>query len=419
MEKQIVDIFDISYEGAGVGKNNGKVVFVPKTLEGERVEVEKIKNTSSFSLAKLVQVVDESKDRIVPKCPYFSECGGCDFQHCNIETESKIKQDILKKELKKVGFSGEIGFVASDKRFFYRNKIKLEVKGGKIGYFKAKSQDFFAIKECPIATEEINKTIPIVEEFLKENKFKGLKSVYIKQVEDDIGVCFLFDKNCKKDVKNLKKIEIFDKKSLFFAFGDVLENNSTQIFGVFGNQKLLKNIDGHNVEIDISAFNQINDNVAEKLYNLVEDLTANKRVVNAYSGQGLLTYLISKKAKFVYGIEYQKTAHESAEKLKKLNENYKIENVCGKVENCLSEILLRDRIDLIVLDPAREGCDKNVLNEILRCNIEKIVYISCNFATLTRDLKVLTQKYAIESVKIFDMFPCTANMETVVILGKN
>ena len=133
MEKKIVDIFDISYEGAGVGKDSGKVIFVPKTLPGDQVEVEIVKDTTGFSIGRACEIVKPSDDRIEPKCPHFDVCGGCAFQHCDYEHEAKIKQKILAKELGKIGYDGDINFVKSDKRFGYRNKIKLEVEDGNLG----------------------------------------------------------------------------------------------------------------------------------------------------------------------------------------------------------------------------------------------------------------------------------------------
>ncbi len=418
MEKKVVEIFDISYEGAGVGKSDGQIVFVPKTLPSEKVEISVVKKNSNFLVGRLERILQESDKRTKPFCSYFQLCGGCDLQHCAYEEEIKLKKQILKKELEKSGYNGEIKTVLSDRRAGYRNKIKLEIKDEKIGYFRQKSHDFFEIKSCPIASEEINKILPDIKQFLVSNNFKFLRNVYIKQVGERLGICFLFDKNCKLDTKNVKKLDLFGDNSVYFAFGEVLESDRTKVFCVRGQPKLIKGLKGLKLEIDVSSFNQINDEIAEKLYDFIIQKTENKRVVNAYSGQGLLTFLISQKAKFVYGIEFQKSAHESAEKLKNLSEEFKFENICGKVEECLDVVLLRDVIDIIVLDPAREGCQKSVLNSILTSKIKQVIYVSCNFSTLVRDLKILQASYEIESVTMFDMFPCTANMETVVLMTR-
>jgi len=260
--------------------------------------------------------------------------------------------------------------------------------------------------------------LPKIKSFLKENNFQNLKNVYIRCFDEKIAICFLFSKNAEKMHKNIKKIEILGGFSVFFAYGNILESDKTHVYLISGNNFLTKKYQDFEAEYDVSAFCQINDFVEKKLYDFVLKNTKNKRVINAYSGQGVLTYLISKDAKFVYGIEFQNSAHQKAEKLKENQNEYKIENICAKVEDVVSQILMRDKIDVIVLDPARDGCDKAVLNEILNNKIEEILYISCNFATLTRDLKILKDFYCFKTVKIFDMFPCTANLETAVILRR-
>lgn len=418
MEEKIVDIYDISYQGAGVGRSDGKIVFVPKTLVGEKVSFAKKSETGSYILGEMTRVLSPSERRIDAKCPYFQKCGGCSFQHCDYQEEKEIKKQILKNELQKVSYDGDIGFIESKNRFNYRNKVKFEVRNGKLGYFKEKSRDFFAVKNCPIADEKINDLIEKVETFIEKNQFKMLKSVYLKRVYDDIAIVFLFCGNDFKSRKNVKAIEILGEVSVYFAYGEVLESNKTHILFVSGKKSLSKKVGESEISVDVSAFNQINDDIADKMYNYVVSKCADYRVVNAYSGQGLLTLLISQKAKFVYGIEYQISAHNSAEKLIEGLEEYKIQNICGKVEERLPEILMKDKIEIIVLDPARNGCHKNVLEAILNSKLNKIIYISCNFSTLVRDLAVLKQNYEINEVKIFDMFPCCCSMETVVCLSK-
>lgn len=405
MMKKVVDIFDISYEGSGVAKLDGQVVFVPKTLPQERVEVEIEKQKASFATAKVVKLLKKSEKRCDAVCPYFDVCGGCAFQHCTQQYEQELKTNILKRELKKVGYAGKVNFVGSSKRFSYRNKIKFEVKDGKLGYFKNKSHDFFEVKFCPIADIEINHVLPAIEKFLDYAKPDGLKNVYVKVFEGKIGICFLFPKNAQKVPKNINFSAFFEGFSVFYAFGQVLESNHTQLVKVFGKGNF-----------PMDSFNQVNDEIAKKLYEHVVSATTGARVVNAYAGQGLLTSQIAQKADFVYGIEIQKSAHQQALK----NAPSNVCNICGAVENELEKVLQADKdVDTIVLDPSREGCRVAVLSSILQAGLRKVVYVSCNFATLVRDLGVLCENYAIENVTIFDMFACTNDMETVVCLEKH
>ena len=423
-DKEMVEtkIFDISYEGAGVGRVNGQIIFVPKTLKDENVKAVVTKRNSHFLQGRLYEVLQASPLRQIPFCPYFDKCGGCDFQHCSYLVEQDIKKEILSEELAKIGFYGKIDFQPSDERKHYRNKIKMEVKNNRIGFFKAKSHDFFEIETCPIASEKINAVLPLVKIFLKENNFNHIKSIYVKQVKDRLAICFLFEDFCEKDqkrmIKSSKLLDIFQDIAIYFGFGDVLESDKTKLICVSKGQGLVFNFKGKTFDLNVSAFNQVNDVVAEKLYQYVVDHVNGKRVINAYSGQGLLTLMLAEKAKFVYGIEWQRSAHESAERLKDFLEEYRLENICGRVEDEIGSVLLRDNIDSIVLDPAREGCKNEVLKAICDGKIGQVIYISCNFSTLVRDAKNLQGDFEIESVKIFDMFPCTANMETVMILRR-
>lgn len=417
MEKE-VEIFDISYEGAGVGKSNGQIVFVPKTLPGEKVIAEIFKSNKNFLLGRLKKVIKPSNERISAKCIYFDDCGGCDFQHCNYSTEKQIKKTILKRELNKVGFSGDIEFIENINRFSYRNKIKFEVKDNFIGYFKAKSHEFLAIKKCEIADEKINESLLMITKFLQANNFQTLKNVYIKKIDKNLAICFLFNKTSKKILKNIKNLDLLAEFSVFFAFGEVLENDAIEVCCVLGQEVLQKKFLDFSIKMDISAFEQVNDYISKIMYEKILMYVENKRVINAYSGQGLLTLLISQKANFVYGIEIQQSAHQKAEELSAKQPLYKIKNICDSVEHCIDNILIRDKIDLIILDPAREGCQKTVLDKINENNIPQIIYISCNFATLVRDLKILKNFYNIKTVTIFDMFSCTANLETMVILQR-
>ncbi len=397
-----VTIDDISYDGAGVGKVDGKVIFVPKTLPGEHVRVRVTRDGAKFAVGECVQVLEAAPARVKPVCPFFDICGGCDFQHCDYEIEQRLKKKILARELKKAGYAGQINFVPSPRRFHYRNKIKFEINDGKIGYFMPKTHTFFDIDTCPISDERIVNALDKVKNFLCENKLEGLKNVYFR-VEKEVQICFLFDKNCKNCAKNVQKTPFFELFDVYFAFGDVLESDKTKLVHLSRSQS----------GSDPRAFRQVNDEVAAKLYAHVLDSVDGKRVVNAYSGQGALTLQIAQRAKFVYGIEMQKSAHNAAERLCSCVENVK--NVCGKVEDKIGEVAAE--VDLIVLDPARSGCEKSVLEEISKHKIHEIVYISCNFASLVRDLQALSD-YEISEVTIFDMFPCTANMEVFAKLTK-
>lgn len=401
-----IDIFDISHSGSGVGKVDGKVAFVKYTDIGEKVECRLKSETSKFANFEVMKVLKPSKFRIEPRCQYFSVCGGCDFQHLKYDRELELKKIILKNELKKVNFCGDIEIVKCSKRFNYRNKIKLAYFNGKLGYNLEKSHEFLEIESCPLADDKISYAIQDVKVFLKNNHFKYLKNVYFRSCDKNVLITFLFSQKEKFEVdENLKKYSVFK------AIGATLESDKTKIFKLCGNNQLFKTFNTFKFNVDAKSFMQVNDEIAFKLYDEIISLTSGQNVINAYSGQGLLSVLLSTKCQHVVGIEMQKSAHEIAEKIKTQN----VTNLNGKVEDILPNLVKKQRYDTIILDPAREGCKKEVLSAIENEKIHNIIYISCNFPSLIRDLKLL-DNYQIELVEIFDMFPNTANMEVLAKL---
>ncbi len=403
----LVKIIDISYNGSGVAKRAGKTIFIPQTDIGEEVEVEIAKSMSKFDIGRVVKVVKASPFRTSPPCPYYGKCGGCSFQHLTYERELSLKKQILQNELKKAGYISGIDIEPSEDSYYYRNKIKLTYKQGQLGYISALSHNFINIKSCLLAESDILNAIHTVEEYLKKYSYSHLKSVYFRKFNDGVMIIFLFSKREKFLYSNL-----LDKHPIFLAEGEVLESDKTKLYKEYNATKMRYEILDEAFDIDTKSFLQVNIGVAEKLYDFVVKNVDGKTVINAYSGQGVLSKLLAKKAHKVIGIEMQSSAHKIAETIKTdnmINYNAKVEEVISK---------LSKEADFIALDPAREGCKEKVLEEIIKSNIKNIIYVSCNFSTLTRDLKQLTKFYKIQKVKFFDMFPRTSNMETCVILEK-
>lgn len=391
-------IVDISHSGNGVCKIDGKTYFVPYTDIGEEVELEMVESHKSYAIASAKKVISQSKDRVESPCPYFFQCGGCNFQFVTYERELEIKQIILQNELKKVGFANSIEIEPSKERFSYRNKIKLVYKEGKLGYY-SNSHEFVAINNCLLASEKIQNAIKWVREFLKDQRFNSLKNVIFREYENVVDVVFFFKHKEKFDLNGFLK-----DYNVYTAYGEIFESDKTKLELVSGDKN----------RFDPRAFMQVNDYMAEKLYAFVSNEIEGDVVINAYSGQGFLTKILAERCKKVFGVEVQKSSHDMAEKIKLPN----MVNINDKVENVIDSLVQNENADTIVLDPARAGCDNKVLNAIVSSKILKIIYVSCNFATLVRDLKVLTKDFNIKTIKAFDMFPNTANIETCVILTR-
>lgn len=399
-------IVDISHSGSGVARENGKVVFVRGTDIGEDVVVRIVKSTAKFEVGKVAKINVRSPYRTTPPCPYFGECGGCDFQHIEYHRELALKEIMLRNELKKVGYFGEISVEVSKQIYHYRNKLKLTYRSGELGYL-GDDDMFVKINSCMLADNEILRALEDVKTYLQKYSFKHLKNITFRRFQGGVMLVFLFSEREKFSLDNC-----LEKYPIFLAIGEVLESDKTKIFQSYNESDMRYEISGEVFPVDAKSFLQVNCVVAEKLYSHVLKNVAGEVVVNAYSGQGVLSKLLAKKAKKVIGIEMQNSAHKIAEAIKSEN----MENIHAKVEDVISAYA--KLANAIVLDPARNGCHTRVLEEIIRSNIAKVVYISCNFSTLARDLKRLEKFYKIVNIKIFDMFPRTANLETCVILEK-
>ena len=389
-----VKIEDYGYNGEGVGKTDGKVCFVPKTVIGENVEVVIDKENSKFCKATVCKVLQKSEKRIEPRCPYYSTCGGCNFQHITYEDELEIKKKIFLKEFSKIQKLADVDVIKSEKDYGYRNKIRLAVKQKTLGFYQEGTKKFVQVDACLLGSEVINKAIKKVSVFLK-NTTHIFNEIVFMDFENECLIDFLTDE--KVDINEIKKT--LDFKIEINHIGDYV---STQ------NQ-------GLNLTYNGEAFRQVNDIVAQKLYNEVLANVEGKSVVNAYSGGGVLSALLCQKADTVYGIEINKSAHIVAEKLKKSNGIKNMTNICGDSEKEIGKI---KNFDCVVIDPPRAGCFKGFLDALLSKSAETIIYISCNISTFVRDLKCLKEKYLIEKVKLFDMFPRTANFESFAVLRR-
>ena len=395
MEKIKID--EIGFNGEGVGRLNGKVCFVRFTLPGEEAEIEITKNKSKFCEARFVKLLKPSTKRTKPLCPYFSVCGGCDFQHMAYTDELKAKQEILNKQLQKAGINIPIKVNASKKEYFYRNKLKLFFDRG-LGFHKAYDSDILPVENCVIAEKEIGSSIAIISNFLA--RYKHLPSqVEIKLQEGVLLVNFFSKKNIKLEIDELSAL--LPPSQIFL----------TTPFST----KLLKNASSA-PELDPNVFHPVNSTVASELYHKVVAKAKEKVVVNCYSGAGLLSAMLLKGgAKKVFGLEKGLNEHQEAEKLKKQNGLDGLVNIQGDCAFTLPKVA--NEAELIIVDPPRAGLSEKVRASIDSSNAKELIYISCNHATFARDVASL-ENFCLSEIEIFDMFPKTANFEIFAQLSR-
>lgn len=442
-------IINQGINGEGVATDNGKVYFVPNALIGETVECETVKDFGNYANTKLINIIKQSENRVKPVCPYYEKCGGCDLQHINYAAQLKFKQNLIKSTLKKVGgIEVEVATtIACNNQFNYRNKISFSCSENAIG-FKAKSTNQIVdVDFCPLADNGINQIYKVIKPYLSTNNIQTLKNIVIRQLAGQTLIAVVVSK--KQDMQGLydllkHQIENF---GLFMVINPrkdsvVLTNNIIHIGGL-KNIHLLKDYD---LTLTVDSFYQTNVDIQNKLYNhILSQIGNNEKVINGYSGAGILSAEIAKKAQSVYGIEINKSAHADAENLKKHNKISNLFNICGDfLENfknltnisnqqnnqtinnkrkpdsnktLYNSTLTNNQVcNVLVLDPSKKGCGKQVMQAI--CGVEKIIYVSCNPIALAKDLREIKDEYEITNVQPFDMFPNTVSVETCVTLIK-
>lgn len=389
-----LSIKDIGFDGEGVGKVDDKVCFVRFALVGEKVEVEPYQVHLKYIKAKLINIIQPSDKRIQPPCPYFSQCGGCDFQHLGYQDELSIKKEILLRQLKKLGLDISIKVNASPKEFYYRNKVKMFSTEDGLAFHSAFDNSLVKIKKCLIASQQINKTIELLSQFLqKHNLLSKTEFVEIKEIDKTIVV------------------NLFVKQALNADFNDFIKDFDFKIYIFQTENKKTKFIVGLDSSYQYSpnSFQQVNDDVAALLYQKVCSFAQNKTIANCYSGAGILSkMLLESGAKKVFGLELGQSEHNDAQRLKRQYNLSSMQNIQGDCAQTLSEI--KDRINLIIVDPPRAGCSKKVVDNINNSSADELIYVSCNHASFARDIGRLNN-FKLDQIELYDMFPKTANFE--------
>ena len=398
-------ILRLNNEGEGVGIVNGITTFIPYALPNEIVKV-KIDNIfDNYARGSIKEIIQKSNDRIEPICPYFYKCGGCNLMHLNYEKQLEFKKEKIESIFKKI--SNEViklNNIYSDKNLNYRNKITLKVDKNKIGYYKEKSNELIEIDKCFLVDNKINEVINNLKEFISKYQDNDIKEVMIRIINNKIMISV--------DNINLNYKDVFIEK--FNYLDSIYINNNL----IYGEKVLIETIDNFKFNISPKSFFQVNKKVSEEMYKkAVSYVDKSDVTLDLYSGTGTITTLLSKKSKRVIGIEVVKDAVKDANDNIKENNISNIEFICDKVENKI-DTLKKLNIDNIVLDPPRSGSDKKSLKAILEINPKKIIYISCNPVTLSRDYNTLKEKYIIKEINAYDMFPNTYHVETVMILEK-
>ena len=444
-EEYIVDIIDNGFEGEGISKIDNFTVFIPGAIKGEKVKIVIVKVTSSFAYGKILEVLEKSENRIENvDCNTYKRCGGCNLRHVNYKTTLEVKknavQNLVNKNLKnKIQVKDTIGM---ENPFNYRNKAQYPVgidKQGNpvIGVFANRTHDVIEIKECLIQNKQSEEIAKYICEFAKRNNIsvyneetrKGLlRHIVIKVgIKTNEIMCVLVLNG--REINNEDKL-IKDLTTKFPNIKTILKNinmqNTNVILGkeninIYGEGYIYDKLGDYTFKISPLSFYQINPLQTEKLYNLAlekAELTVNEVLFDLYCGIGTIGIFMAKKAKEVYGIEIVEEAIQDAKENCKINNITNAKYYAGDTEKLLTDLIERQNIipEVVVVDPPRKGLDKTTIENIKKIKAKKVIYISCNPATLIRDLSYLEDNYKLKEIQPVDMFPFTSHVECVAVL---
>ena len=443
-----LEIEDCGIDGEGIGKADGFTVFVKDAVIGDTVTAKIIKAKKNYGYGRLMEVLKPSPYRVEPKCEFARQCGGCQLQALSYDQQLVFKTNKVKGHLERIGGFTDIPMepiIGMDELFHYRNKAQFPVgrnKEGKIvtGFYAGRTHNIIENRDCALGVAEnkevLDRVIAHMEKYgiepYNEATGKGLvRHVLIRYgyFTKEVMVCLILNGNkLPKEEQLVKSLcEIPGMTSITI---NVNKKHSNVILGeeirlLWGQEYITDRIGDISYQISPLSFYQVNPMQTQKLYAKAleyADLHGQETVWDLYCGIGTISLFLAQKAKFVRGVEIVPAAIENAKENAKLNGLENTEFFVGKAEEVLPREYKKNGVyaDVIVVDPPRKGCDETLLETMIEMNPERIVYVSCDSATLARDLKYLCERgYELHKVCAVDQFGMTVHVESVVLLGRS
>ncbi|OGL43486.1 MAG: 23S rRNA (uracil-5-)-methyltransferase RumA [Candidatus Schekmanbacteria bacterium RBG_16_38_10] len=415
------------YGGYGLGRVFDKAILVPKVIPDETVRVKVIKEKSGYYIGEAVEIIKPSKDRITPKCPFFHNCGGCDYQHIRYQSQLGFKEDILTETLKRVGGLKDFPtypIIPSPEPFFYRLNAQLKIsktkEGIELGFYQKDSHKFVPINECIICHQEINRLINVIIQLGDNNLLNILKDIEII-ISNSTKKILLVSSPEKFNKNSMERLYLALKEKEKHIDGLIIKIKKKSI--TTGRTYLFEGIDDINYRVSSDSFFQVNYFLYNRLLKEVVRFVNPKKkenIFDIYCGVGTFTIPLANKANYVYGIEESFSSINDAIYNRKSNRIKNCDFIHDKAEDGL--LTLNEKnipCNTALLNPPREGCSEKTKKILLSFNPQSIIYLSCNPSTLARDLTFFLKKgYILTSVQPIDMFPQTYHIETLVKLEK-
>jgi 23S rRNA (uracil1939-C5)-methyltransferase len=440
-----VTIADLNDTGEGVGRLEGRVVFVPDTVTGDRILARLVQVKPNYAIGKLHQLLEPSPHRIRPSCIVADKCGGCQWQHIDYHYQLEAKQNLVVQALERIG-----GFthppvapiLTVDSPLAYRNKATYPLKRSatgqvQAGYYQNGSHQLINLNQCPVQDSRLNPLLAQIKQDIQqlgwsvydESRHQGRLRHLSLRIGRRTGEMLLTLVATDWNIKNLEAQAQTWMSRYPKLVGVCLNRNPDRtnvIFGqetrcVAGQPYLLEEFAGLQFQLRPETFFQVNTEVAEALLNVIVEqlaLDGDQVLVDAYCGIGTFTLPLAKRVREAIGLEVQAASVEQAQINAQLNGISNVIFKAGAVETLLPQLGIAP--DVVFLDPPRKGCDRSVIDTLVHTSPKRIVYVSCKPATLARDLKRLCQtgNYQLTSVQPADFFPQTSHVECAAFLKR-
>lgn len=439
------EIVDYTTDGSGVARIDGMAVFVPNTAVGDQCDIRIVKVNKKMAFGRVENIIISSHDRIEPECPVAGKCGGCCYQHISYEAELRAKFKKVEDALTRLGgVSGVLdGITGAEDITRYRNKAQYPVgqnaHGTYVGFYRPHSHDIVQTDDCKIQSERANRLAQAVCEWMdahgimayQEETQKGLiRHIYVRTgaVSGETHLCLVATRGKIPEKDDLIQRLVSAEPSLVGIVVNVNKRSDNVILGehtltLWGEPALQDSLCGNVFRLSPHAFYQVNHAQTERLYTYALEqaaLTGQETVIDLYCGAGTITLALAEKAKRVIGVEIVPEAIENAKENAARNGIQNVEFLCADAGQAAMLLAERgERPDVLTVDPPRKGLDEQAVEAICQMQPPKIVYVSCDPATLARDVKRFSEGgYQVVSAHAFDLFPRTKHVETVVQLSQ-
>ena len=442
-KEYITTILDMTHDGAGVARIEGLAVFIDGAITGETVRIKIVKVTKNLAYGKLLEIVEASGNRKPVSCENFKKCGGCNLLHMSYPATLEFKRKVVKDCFKRIGHKDVevLPTLGMEEPYSYRNKVQFPVGiyEGKVttGFYSERSHNIVSITDCSIQSKIANKLVNNIREFFRTHNITAydeklhegfLRHVVIRNSEKTGEVMIILVTNSEEFTKKEEFVQfMLDKCSKIKSIIQNVNMKKTNVIlgekniRLYGKDTIKDYIGEFSFNISPNSFFQVNSVQTKVLYDKAlefANLNGDETVFDLYCGIGSISLFLAKKAKRVYGVEVVKPAVQNAKDNAKENGITNALFYCGKAEVVVPKLYDEGiKADVVVVDPPRSGCDKVLIDTILKMKPERIVYVSCNPGTLARDVEMMSG-YEVKAVQPVDMFPWTYHVETAVLLSR-